>query len=395
MDKNHVNLLLSKGVADWNLWREKNPTIKPDLSGLDFTLYRSTIYRIWDAQTKRLDLHDVDFSDTNLARCNLSCADLSNASLRTSDLTSANLSGASIWYVDFYGASAEEANLSGVQGGGIELIRANLNRADLSSSKIVDSDFSEASCEGASFKDATLADSTFTKAYLHASDLSGAYLHGVDGLEVDRCRIGGTVFPPHANDQWSVLRRTYTGPNMFINLILLVGYFVPMLAKVAGLSAAQNAQEIVLATLEKFDQPEIIFACLDTLPDMASKAEHQILLNCESLPVWKILLGFGGPFGWLMPAFTFLILTYQLLRYMLTREVSLIRDAEDRSGETPPRGHADYPWTQEPFFVRLRRYPFLFRVHKYIQAVSWLALIALLLRAIEFLFLTNIVVQIS
>ena len=56
----HVEIL-KQGVEVWNRWREKNPKVKPDLSGAD--------------------LHERNLSGVNLSEANLSDARFYNARL--------------------------------------------------------------------------------------------------------------------------------------------------------------------------------------------------------------------------------------------------------------------------------------------------------------------------
>ena len=87
-DQSHLDIL-QQGVEAWNSWRERNPSIKPDLCG---------------APLSEADLRDADLRDANLSRANLSVAllgraylpgaNLSKADLRDADLSGANLSGA-------------------------------------------------------------------------------------------------------------------------------------------------------------------------------------------------------------------------------------------------------------------------------------------------------------
>ena len=92
-DQSHLDIL-QQGVEAWNSWRERNPSIKPDLCG---------------APLSEADLRDADLRDANLSRANLSLALLSVALLgRTSLLSRANLTDA---YLP--GANLSNANLSG------------------------------------------------------------------------------------------------------------------------------------------------------------------------------------------------------------------------------------------------------------------------------------------
>ena len=62
--KEHLDLL-RQGVDAWNAWRHKEPSIRPDLSGVE-TLAGA-------------DLSGADLSGANLSEADLSEADLSQA----------------------------------------------------------------------------------------------------------------------------------------------------------------------------------------------------------------------------------------------------------------------------------------------------------------------------
>jgi len=70
--------LLDKGVATWNEWRDKNPDIRPDLSGANFF---------------GEDLIGADLREADLARADLWFADLREAHLSCANLVEADLGG--------------------------------------------------------------------------------------------------------------------------------------------------------------------------------------------------------------------------------------------------------------------------------------------------------------
>ncbi len=117
-NQQHV-AILKQGAQAWNLWRQQNPTVAPDLSR---------------ANLSRANLEGVNLSGANLSGANLEGVDLSNvkmthfivnvapppselvfdweysaANFRNIDLSNANLSGS-----DFRNASFNGGNLSGV-----------------------------------------------------------------------------------------------------------------------------------------------------------------------------------------------------------------------------------------------------------------------------------------
>ena len=94
--------ILKKGSEAWHRWREDNPTVKPDLRGID--------------------LHGKCLIGMQFGSANLSGADLSRADMTGADLFNANLVGANL----------ENANLSHTILVGANLFRANLEGADIS-----------------------------------------------------------------------------------------------------------------------------------------------------------------------------------------------------------------------------------------------------------------------
>ncbi len=95
--------ILKQGVNTWNAWRAGNVGVRVDLSGAN--------------------LSRANFSDTNLRGADLSGANLSDAHLGGStNLVDANLRG---------------ADLSGANLGWADLIRTNLNEADLRAASFI------------------------------------------------------------------------------------------------------------------------------------------------------------------------------------------------------------------------------------------------------------------
>jgi hypothetical protein len=136
----------------WNSWRERNPSIEPDLS-------------------------EADLSETNLPEADLSGANLSEASLYFSagrdylveklpgaNLHKANLSQATLLRANLFEADLSEANLS----------RARLLRADLSGANL-----SRANLSGANLSGANLTRSALVETNLTGTMLTGCSIYGI------------------------------------------------------------------------------------------------------------------------------------------------------------------------------------------------------------------------
>jgi uncharacterized protein YjbI with pentapeptide repeats len=123
--------ILEQGVQVWNWWREENPDIQPDLSGVE--LFGADLD---DANLHGADLHAAHLSgasliNANLAWANLARADLFRVDLRQSNVNGANLSEANLLLAHLSGANLSQADLTGAN-----LIWANLAGVDLSGANL-------------------------------------------------------------------------------------------------------------------------------------------------------------------------------------------------------------------------------------------------------------------
>jgi uncharacterized protein YjbI with pentapeptide repeats len=87
---------LMRGKEIWNDWREKNPTVIPELT---------------DAYLSRANLTDANLTHANLSRAYLSGANLSRATLPGADLTDAHLSGAHLIHANLSSANLNRTTL--------------------------------------------------------------------------------------------------------------------------------------------------------------------------------------------------------------------------------------------------------------------------------------------
>lgn len=107
--------ILAHGVAAWNEWRLKNPTLKPDLR---------------DVSYENFDLKGVDFREADLTHCNFSKARLEGA-----DFTKAICSSSQFQEAVLRGARLQGATLDHTNWSGADLTEADLTSADLSNAR--------------------------------------------------------------------------------------------------------------------------------------------------------------------------------------------------------------------------------------------------------------------
>ena len=267
---------------------------------------------------------------------NLKGADLRRADLSGADLYRANLSGANLRSADLSGADLRSANLSG----------AYLNDANLSGANLFIANLSGAN--------------------LFIANLSDADVSGVNPLPLDDTIIRGTRFDANARDQWSVLRREYTGVSMALNFLFVFLFFLPVAAKALGLwSYAQIDQKLTGST---------------------EAAQGSIRMI-------EVLLGLHQPLSLngVMAYFTIGLIVYQLVRWQFTKSIALMRDAEERSGVSPSLATRRSFSNKWPFLVSYIGYGSAYNWHKwFLQPFKIFAFTLLLIRAIEFLWFTTV-----
>ena len=166
-NKRHL-AMLKKGVKTWNGWREKNPHIIPQLSGIDLAL----------GKYSNLDGYNLD---------NANLAGFSGAvvSFKCASLIGANLEKAEFKECDFEGANLTRANLKSVFVIDTEFERAIFREANLNEASIKLSTFIEASLEKADIQQANLIKVNFSKAIFKKANLSDSKLFGIDFREAN------------------------------------------------------------------------------------------------------------------------------------------------------------------------------------------------------------------
>jgi hypothetical protein len=149
--------ILRKGVEAWNLWREENPDVTPDLNGadlrgldLDVAIYTHPSVDLedfppdengvrWSADPFGIDLHDARLRKTDLSDVKLTIADLS-----TANLTGATLNGTTFEGASLRGACLREADLTRASFRSCDLADVDFADAHISEIIIADSDLSTA-----------------------------------------------------------------------------------------------------------------------------------------------------------------------------------------------------------------------------------------------------------
>ena len=132
---------LQEGVKAWNVWREQNPDIWPDLWGADLFLENLSEADFVGVDLGETHLRRAYLCGAELSKSDLGKADLAEANLREVDLSKANLAKAFLVGVDLSAANISEAKLCGADLTGANLSGADLRRANLAHAVLRDTIF--------------------------------------------------------------------------------------------------------------------------------------------------------------------------------------------------------------------------------------------------------------
>ena len=407
-DAEHLRILLEEGVEAWNEWRKKEPGVFSnlryaglegvDLSGADFrdadlggaNLKEANLTKadLWKADLEAANLEGVQLTNANLTiavltHANLTRADLTSANLTKANLTKADLGGADLTNADLTRANLMNANLGSavLREAGLreaDLMGANLGEADLREADLTKADLREAGLEEADAQGAVAVGAKLESAAVEGAIFVGASLLDVHGLLLDGNQIRGAKFSPRAGDPWSVLRRNYTGTRLLFHLLLLALFVLPYFARIlmwAGVNQAQRAIVHSTTTLQVVsddlqDRGDPNAQALAQVTEQLSQIQPCLAKECKDYYVWQLLLGVDqGAYLWLL---AIALITYNLIRAVLTRSVGPLRDEEERTGYAPA----------------LKSYLWLFDLHRAASVLIWVATVAFAFNAYKWLTMT-------
>jgi hypothetical protein len=182
----HLKLIRTSSIHEWNEWRELNPDIKPSLN-------------------------EINLEGKDLSGANLSWADLRNTNLSGSILTGANLNEAHLGWSNLTKTTLIKSRLTGSYLIESDLTQANLQESDLSGALLSGTILKEAHLEKAILKYARLVRTDLTGA-----NISGAFVYGIsawnlklEGLKQDDLIITRHDEPVVTVDDISVAQFIY------------------------------------------------------------------------------------------------------------------------------------------------------------------------------------------
>jgi hypothetical protein len=302
-DQSHLDVL-RQGVKAWNEWRERNPSITPNLSGAD--------------------LSGANLSEANFTEANLSGANLSEANLSKANLSGANLSGTVLGTV-LSGANLTKANLTKADLTESYLrraflIRADLTRANLTGTYLTEANLTEANLQYCILVRTSVQGSTLTNCRIYgisAWDLQGnpeeqsnLVISPGDGntfAAVDDLEVAQFVYLLFDNRKLRNVIQTMTS-----KAVLILGNFAPERMEVLQTIRERLRDNGYLPILFDFEGPEnrnlidtvttvarlVRFVIADlTQPRSVPAESGAIVPAIESLPVQPMIEEPEEPYG--------------------------------------------------------------------------------------------------
>lgn len=193
------SIVAALGAEEWNRWRERHPSVLPDLrladlsraqlQGANLAHAKLAGANLEHALISHADLTGADLSDSKLSFANLAGAKLVEANLqdaqmaqamiREADFTRASLRESFLTMSDATGCNFHEADLYHTQCSGVDFCGALLSKANLSQAVLDDANFTKANLAGANLTYAYLSGARLIQTNLEDADLTGANVYGV------------------------------------------------------------------------------------------------------------------------------------------------------------------------------------------------------------------------
>lgn len=198
--------ILKQGIPKWNEWRQLNPEITPDLSGIDLSDRNFIGANFSGVDFFRTTSSGVDFFRTNLNGSLLIGANLSEAKLEKAKLVDSDLRGANLDGANLYQANCSSANFSNASFDSSNLKQINLTNAKLCSANLINADLFEANLSNADLSRANLTGARLVKAKVGATNFEESIVYGISvwDLEGVPCNQQSLVITPKSEPKITV-----------------------------------------------------------------------------------------------------------------------------------------------------------------------------------------------
>jgi uncharacterized protein YjbI with pentapeptide repeats/DNA-binding XRE family transcriptional regulator len=152
-NKKHLKVF-RRGITAWNKWRNNNPDVIPELTGIELNTEDLDGINLSKADLRGVKFENVTLNSSVFENANLEGADLKFVSFLSANLSNANFSNANLKYVKFNSSQLIKSSFYKTTLSHISFVFANLNDTNFSNAKIIKSNFNETICNRAVFDNA-------------------------------------------------------------------------------------------------------------------------------------------------------------------------------------------------------------------------------------------------
>lgn len=255
-NKEHTDIL-AKGVSFWNNWRTMNPSVRPDLNGIELG---------------RIDLSGVNLSEAALRGAGLYSTIMNGADLSGSDLLESKLKGTKLMNADLSGSRLMASYLN----------VANLNGANLSGVNLMGSVLIGVFLEGAQLSDCTVYGISAWDVFLDGAIQRNLVITPPDSptIEVDNLEVAQFIYLLLNNQKIRHVIDTITS-----KVVLILGRFTPERKPVLDAIRDELRKRDYLPVLFDFEKPSSrdITETVSTLAHMAKFVIADIT-DAKSIP---------------------------------------------------------------------------------------------------------------
>jgi uncharacterized protein YjbI with pentapeptide repeats len=194
-NKMHLGIL-KQGVEIWNLWREGNPSIVPDLHNADLRDLDIRGIDLRGAYLEAVSLYRTRLDHANLSNANMKNASIERVNMRFCDMSGTNLSEAFIVDTILDECIMNKTNAPQLHFGGINARKTSIFDSSFYGCFWLDADFRNSTICNTDLTDINFLQSNLTDADLTDSDIKYSTFTNtiIKGTIFNRTHIGWTNF---------------------------------------------------------------------------------------------------------------------------------------------------------------------------------------------------------
>ncbi len=246
-NEEHLKILM-EGVKSWNRWREENPDVVPELSGMD---------------VGAKDLVGANLSGAKLGGAYLDGANFARVNFNGADLRAARLSEANFSMADLIGADLRDAHLCSSYFRKADLSRATLCGARLERALLIETNLKEATLTGCSIYGISAWELNLEGAFQSNLVISRP---GEPIITVDNLEVAQFIYLLLHNEKIRHVIDTITS-----KVVLILGRFTPERKKILDAMREELRTRDYLPVLFDFEKPSSrdLTETISTLAHMA------------------------------------------------------------------------------------------------------------------------------